>query len=60
MALNRLNADNSTHANMVVVNAVTQNRYMDDLLVAGDTLSDVETFAREGIQVMEMGDQWPR
>ena len=49
MALNRLAADNPTHASMVTLNATTQNRYMGDLLFAGDTLSDVETFAREGI-----------
>ena len=32
---------------------MTQNRYMDDLLFAGDTLSDVETFARERIEFFE-------
>ena len=53
MALNRLAADNPTHASMVTLNAITQNRYMDDLLFAGDTLSDVETFAREGIELFE-------
>ena len=53
MALNRLAADNPTHASMVTLNAITQNRYMDDLLFAGGTLSDVETFAREGIELFE-------
>ena len=53
MALNRLVADDPTHASMVTLNAITQNRYMDDLLLAGDTLSDVETFAREGIELFE-------
>ena len=53
MALNRLAADNPTNASMVTLNAITQNRYMDDLLFAGDTLSDVETFAREGIELFE-------
>ena len=54
MALNRLAADNPTHAaSMLTLNAITQNRYMDDLLFAGDTLSDVETFAREGIELFE-------
>ena len=53
MALNRLAADNPTHASIVTLNAITQNRYMDDLLFAGDTLSDVETFAREGIELFE-------
>ena len=53
MALNRLAADNPTHASMVTLNAITQNRYMDDWLFAGDTLSDVETFAREGIELFE-------
>ena len=31
MALNRLAADNPTHASMVTLNAIIQNRYMDDL-----------------------------
>ena len=53
MALNRLAADNPTHASMMTLNGITQNRYMDDLLFAGDTLSDVETFAREGIELFE-------
>ena len=53
MALNRLAADNPTHASMVTLNAITQNIYMDDLLFAGDTLSNVETFARKGIEVFE-------
>ena len=41
MALNRLVADNPTHASMVTLNVITQNRYMDDLLFAGGTSSDV-------------------
>ena len=53
MALNRLAADDPTHASMVTLNAITQNRYMDDLLFAGDTLSEVETFAKEGIELFE-------
>ena len=53
LALDRLAADNPTHASMVTLNAVTQNRSMDDLLFAGNTLSDVETFAREGIELFE-------
>ena len=53
MALNRLAADNPTHASMVTLNAITQNRYMDDFLVAGDTLADVETFARKRIELFE-------
>ena len=51
MALHRLAADNPTHASMVTLNAITQNRYMDDLLFAGDNLSDVEIFARKGIEL---------
>ena len=53
MALNRLAADKPTRASMLTLNAITQNRYMDDLLFANDTLSDVETFAREGIELFE-------
>ena len=53
MALNRLAADKPTHLSMVTLNAMNQNRYMDDLLFAGDTLSDVEAFAREGIELFE-------
>ena len=51
MALNRLAGDNPTHASMVTLNAVTQNRYVDGLLFADDALS--ETFARERIQLFE-------
>ena len=43
MAFNRLAADNPTHASMVTLNAISQNKY----------LSDVETFAREGIELFE-------
>ena len=53
MALNWLVADNPTHASMVTLNAINQNRYMNDLLFAGDTLSDVQTFAREGIELFK-------
>ena len=52
-ALIWLVTDNPTHARMVTLNATTQNMYMDDLLFAGDTLSDVETFAKEGIELFE-------
>ena len=53
MALNRLATDNPTHASMVTLNVVTRNRYIDSLLFAGETLSDVETFARERIELFE-------
>ena len=53
MALSWPAADHPTHASMVTLNAITQNRHMDDLLFAGNTLSDVETFAKEGIELFE-------
>ena len=37
----------------MTLNAVTQNRYMDDLLFAGDMLLAAETFAREGIELFQ-------
>ena len=45
--------DNPMHTSMVILNAITQNRYMDDLLFAGDSLSDKETFAKEGIELFK-------
>ena len=52
-AFKRLVAENPTCASQMTLNAVTQNRYMDDLLFAGDTLLAAETFAREGIELFQ-------
>ena len=43
LALKRLVAENPTSASQLTLNAVEEHRYMDDVLFAGDTLSDAET-----------------
>ena len=53
MAPNRLVADNPTQASIVTLNAIIQDRYMVDLLLADDTLSDGKTFTREGIELFK-------
>ena len=52
-AFKRLVAENPTGASQITLNAVTQNRYMDDLLLAGDTLLAAETFAGEGLELFQ-------
>ena len=49
----RLVAENPTGASKLTLNAVEEHRYMDDVLFAGDTLSDAETFAREGMELFQ-------
>ena len=53
LALKRLVDENPTGAGSVTLNAVRQNKYMDDILYAGNTLSEAETFAREGIKLFK-------
>ena len=53
LALNRLVEENPTNASKLTLNAIENNRYMDDILLASDSLSDLEIVAKESIDVME-------
>ena len=53
LALKRFVAENPTGASQLTLNAVEEHRYMDDVLFADDTLSDAETFAREGMKLFQ-------
>ena len=46
-------AENPTGASQLTLNAVEEHRYMDDVLFAGDTLSNAKTFAREGMELFQ-------
>ena len=53
LAFKRLVAENPTGASEVTLNAVTNNRYMDDLLFSSNNLSDAVNFAKEGTELFE-------
>ena len=53
LALNRLVEKNPTNASKLTLNAIENNRYMDDILLASDSLSDLEIVAKESIELME-------
>ena len=49
LAMKRLAEENPTNACQLTLNAVTNNRYMDDLLLAACSLKDLQVVAEEGI-----------
>ena len=53
LALNRLVEENPTNASKLTLNAIENNRYIDDILLASDSLSDLEIVAKESIDLME-------
>ena len=53
LALDRLVEENPTNASKLTLNAIENNRYMDDILLASDSLSDLEIVAKESIDLME-------
>ena len=53
LALNRLVEENSTNASKLTSNAIENNCYMDNILLASDSLSDLEIVAKESIDLME-------
>ena len=53
LALNRLVEENPTNATKLTLNAIENNCYMDDILLASDSLSDLDIIAKESIDLME-------
>ena len=53
IALNRLVEENPRNASKLALNAIENNGYMDDILLASDSLSDLEIVAKESIDLME-------
>ena len=56
LALNRLVEENPTNASELALNAIENNRYVDDILLASDSLSDLEIIATESIDLVEVVD----
>ena len=52
-AIKQLISDNPTRACERTLNAINENRYMDDVLFACDSLSDLETVSRESIALFQ-------
>ena len=55
-AIKQLISDNPTRACERTLNAINENRYMDDVLFACDSLSDLETVSRESIALFQSRD----
>ena len=53
LALNRLVEENPTNASKLTLNAIENNRYMDDIFLASDSLSDLGIVAKESIDLIE-------
>ena len=53
IALNCLIEENPTNASWLTLNVIENNHYMDDILLASDSLSDLEIIANESIHLME-------
>ena len=53
LALNRVVEENPTNASKLKFNAIENNCYIDDILLASDSLSDLEMVAKESIDFME-------
>ena len=53
LALKCLVEENPTNASQLTLQAIKKNRYMDDILLASDSLSDLEIIAKESIDLME-------
>ena len=53
LAFNRLVEENPTNASKLTLHAIKNNRYIDDILLASDSLSDLEIIAKVSIDLME-------
>ena len=53
LAFKRLVEENPTDASPVTLNAVKENRYMDDVLSASNNLLDAVNFAEEGTELFK-------
>ena len=53
LALKCLVEENPTNASQLTLLAIKKNRYMDDILLASDSLSGLEIIAKESIDLME-------
>ena len=53
LALKCVVEENPTNASQLTLQAIKKNRYMDDILLASDSLSDLEIIAKESIDLME-------
>ena len=53
LAFKRLVEENPTDASPVTLNAVKENRYMDDVLFASNNLLDAVNFAKEGTELFK-------
>ena len=52
-ALHRLAIENLNSAGQITFNAILNNRFMDDLLLASDTLLNLETIVEEGLKLFK-------
>ena len=53
LALNRSVEENPTNASKLTLNAIKNYRYMDDILLASDSLPHLEIIVKESIDLME-------
>ena len=53
LAFKRLVVENPTGASQAILNVVKHNRYIDDVLFAGETFSNAEAFADEGTKLFK-------
>ena len=51
LAIKRLVEENCTNANQLTLDAITKNRYMDDMLIAGTSLESLRVIVSEGIEL---------
>ena len=52
LAINRLVNENPTNASQLILNALTNYRYMDDMLMSCNSLSDLQTIALEEVDFL--------
>ena len=55
-AIEKLIAENPTNAGTMTLAAIENNRYMDDLLLASDSLDDLKKISRESTSLFEGRD----
>ena len=53
LALKRLVEENPSNASQLTLQAIKRKSYMNDVLLASDSLSDLEIIAKENIDLME-------
>ena len=51
LAIKRLVEENCTNANQLTLDAITNNRYMDDMLIASTSLESLRVIVSEGIEL---------